>query len=128
MSLTSSEPRMPSQTPPHIRLLNLLDAIRGLSSFAAMTAEDEQLLRHLLVRWHQSKGISVSEIMASMTGVSATTAYRRLICLRDKGLINLRVDTADKRVKFVEPTKLANEYSDRVNLAVNQLMGGRQSV
>ena len=115
---------MSFEAPPHIRLLNLLAAIRGLSPFDVMTAEEEQLLRGLLVRWHEAKAISVSEIMANMTGVSATTAYRRLIGLRDKGLIHFRVDTADKRVKFVEPTSLAKEYGRQVNLAVNQLLGG----
>lgn len=115
---------MPTETPPHIRLLNLLGAIRGLSPFDVMTAEEEQLLRSLLVRWHDAQDISVSDIMATMTGASATTAYRRLIALRDKGMIHLRVDTADKRVKFVEPSKLAQEYGHQVNLAVTKLMGG----
>lgn len=115
---------MPSEAPPHIRLLNLLGAIRGLSPFDVMSAEEEQLLRSLLVRWHEADDISVSDIMASMTSASATTAYRRLIALRDKGLVHLRVDAADRRVKFVEPTKLALEYGRQVNLAVEQLLGG----
>ena len=113
---------MPSDAPPHIRLLNLLGAIRDLSPFDVMTAEEEQLLRSLLVRWHKARDIPVSEIMATMTGASATTAYRRLIALRDKGLIQLRVDAADKRVKFVDPTSLAEDYGRHVNLALNQLM------
>jgi len=113
---------MTAEAPPHIRLLNLLGAIRGLSPFDVMTAEEDQLLRCLLVRWHEAKDISVSEIMANMTGVSATTAYRRLIGLKDKGLIELRVDAADRRVKFVEPTSLAEEYARQVNLAVKQLL------
>lgn len=120
------EPPMPFEAPPHIRLLNLLGAIRDLSPFDLMTAEEEQLLSSLLVRWHEAKDTSVSEIMASVTGVSATTAYRRLIGLRDKGLVQLRVDAEDKRVKFVDPTRLAEEYGRQVNLAVNQLMGGSE--
>lgn len=115
---------MPSEAPPHIRLLNLLGAIRGLSPFDAMTAEEEQLLRRLLVRWHEADNISVGDIMASMTGTSATTAYRRLIALRDKGLIHLRVDAEDRRVKFVDPTRLAREYGRQVNLVVKQLLEG----
>lgn len=114
---------MPSEAPPHIRLLNLLGAIRGLSPFDVMTAEEEQLLRSLIVRWHGAQDISVSEIMANVTGVSATTAYRRLIGLKDKGLVHLRVDPADKRVKFVDPTRLAEEYGRQVNDALTQLMG-----
>ena len=113
--------------PPHIRLLNLLGAIRGLSPFDLMTAEEEELLRDLIVRWHAAEDIAVSEIMKNLAGVSETTAYRRLISLRDKGLIHLRVDQADKRVKFVEPTKLAEDYAQRIHAALEQLTGGAKT-
>ena len=75
-----------SQLPAHLRLLNLLVAVRDLSPFAVMTAEEDQLLRSLLIRWNEARNIPVSEIMNSMTGASAATAYRRLIGLRDKGM------------------------------------------
>lgn len=108
--------------PRHIRLLNLLGAIRGLSPFSMMTAEDERLLRNMLIRWHGSQNISVSEIMNGMTEVSAATAYRRIISLRDKGLVKLRVDQADKRVKYVDPTALALDYGNRMNIALEGLL------
>lgn len=113
---------MVSCEPLHIRFLNLLGAIRGLSPFDMMTAEDDQLLRNLLIRWHNSQDISVGEIMNSMTEVSAATAYRRIISLRDKGLIKLRVDQTDRRVKFVDPTALALDYGDRINIALEGLL------
>ena len=114
---------MAAKAPNHIRLLNLLGAIRGLSPFDVMTAEEDELLRDLIVRWHDAEDITVSEIMKTLAGVSETTAYRRLISLRDKGLIHLRVDAADRRVKFVEPTKLAEDYARRINMALEQLSG-----
>lgn len=110
-----------SQLPAHLRLLNLLVAVRDLSPFAVMTAEEDQLLRSLLIRWNEARNIPVSEIMNSMTGASAATAYRRLISLRDKGMVQLRVDKADRRVKFVDPTELAQDYADRLNLGLKQL-------
>jgi DNA-binding transcriptional ArsR family regulator len=109
--------------PKHIRLLNLLGAIRDLSPFDVMTADEEELLRDLVVRWNSSGEITVSEIMKSLAGVSETTAYRRLISLRDKGLVSLRVDKSDKRVKFVEPTSLAEDYARRILDALEQLNG-----
>ena len=112
-----------SVEPLHIRFLNLLGAIRGLSPFDVMTAEDDQLLRSLLIRWHSTTDISVGEIMNSMTEVSAATAYRRIISLRDKGLVKLRVDQTDKRVKFVDPTDLALDYRNRINIALEGLLG-----
>lgn len=112
---------MSKDPPAHIRLLNLLGAIRNLTPFNVMTAEEDELLRALLVRWHAQEAVAVSEIMRSLAGVSQTTAYRRLIALRDKGMVRLRVDSADKRVKFVEPTGMAEEYAHRVVDALGQV-------
>lgn len=113
--------------PLHIRLLNLLVAIRDLSPFHLMTAEEEQLLRTLLIRWHEEKYISVSGITNSMADVSGATVYRRIIALRDKGLISLRVNQADRRVKFVEPTRLALDYGNRIDIALDAILRGGPS-
>lgn len=111
-----------TDAPLHIRLLNLLGAIRDLSPFDAMTAEEEQLLRALLIRWHETRDISISEMMVSMSEVSATTAYRRIISLRDKGLIKLGAHKMDKRVKLIRPTALALDYGKRIDLALGGLV------
>ncbi len=116
-----------TSSPLHIRLLNLLSAIRELSPFDAMTAEEEELLRDLLVRWHNARDIPVSLIMNSMTEVSAATAYRRLMSLHAKGLIELRVDQSDRRVKFVDPTALALDYGARIQTVINGLLDESRS-
>ena len=112
---------MAPSAPPHIRLLNLLGAIRDLAPFDLMTAEEDQLLRNLLVRWHDAKDITVSDIMKSMADVSHATAYRRLMALRDKGMVRLRLDDTDKRVKLVEPTQLASDYAKHIHTALEQV-------
>lgn len=104
--------------PADIRLLNLLEAIRDLSPFNAMTADEESILRSLIIRWHAEEEIPVSAVMNGIAGVSGTTAYRRLIALRDKGMINLRVDPADRRIKYVEPTALAKTYRQQIREAL----------
>lgn len=108
---------MPQSLPADIRLLNLLEAIRSRSPFDAMTADEESLLRHLIIRWHAEE-IPVSAVMNGMAGASGTTAYRRLIGLRDKGLVQFRVDPADRRVKYVEATALAKTYRQRIQQAI----------
>ncbi len=113
---------MAEDNPLHIRLLNLLSAIRDMSPFNVMSAEEEELLRGLIVRWHVGEPPAVSDIMRELVGVSQTTAYRRLIALRDKGLVDLRVDQRDKRVKFVEPTALARNYAQRINRGLESLV------
>ena len=107
--------------PLHVRLLNLLGAIRDLSPFHVLTAEEEQLLGSLIVRWHDHDNISVSHVMRDLASVSQTTIYRRLISLRDKGFVRLRTDAADKRVKFVEPTSLSDSYAAQIAKALGQI-------
>ena len=51
---------MPRILPADIKLLNLLEAIRGLSPFDAMSADEECLLRNLIIRWHAGEDIPVS--------------------------------------------------------------------
>ena len=112
--------------PLHIRLLDLLSAISALSPFGVMSAEEEQLLRILLVRWHEAHDISVGEIMRDMTDVSGATAYRRIISLRDKGLITLRAHQTDRRVKLIDPAPLALDYGERISLALEGLIVERR--
>ena len=113
---------MSNDAPAHVRLLNLLIAIRDLAPFNVLSSDEEELLRELIVRWHSTEPITISEIMRVLAGVSQTTAYRRLVALRDKGMVRLRVDEKDRRVKFVEPTQLADEYAHRVNLALRRVV------
>lgn len=113
--------------PSYVRLLNMLNAIRHMSPFSALTGEEERLLDELVVRWHSVGAITISDVMESGIAPSQTTTYRRLIALRDKGLINLRVDEADKRVKYVEPAPAAEEYMARIGNSLNRLMQGEQT-
>jgi DNA-binding MarR family transcriptional regulator len=113
---------MLGDAPLHVRLLNLLSAIRDLSPFDVMTADEEELLRTLIVRWHSQDNIAVSDIMRDLAGVSETTAYRRLIALRDKGMVEMRVDAKDRRTKFVDPTDLSDAYVAQINRALSGLI------
>jgi len=110
-----------STEPTYVRLHNLLGAIRELSPFQDLTADEEQLLGQLVVRWHASKRITVAELMQDTSRVSASTIYRRLIGLRDKGLVDLPVDMNDKRSHFVVPTPSAKRYIKHLDQCVLKL-------
>lgn len=106
----------------HIRLLNLLCAIRDLSPFNAMSADEAELLSDLILLWHEKQDITVTHMMRHMAKTSQTTAYRRLTALRDKGFLRYRIDPNDKRVKFVEPTDLAERYAKSLNDGLQSLI------
>ena len=102
------------RAPSYVRFLNMLNAIRGMSPFSLLSGDEERVLDELVVRWHAVGAITMNDLMESGITPSPTTSYRRLIALRDKGLVALRVDDRDKRVKYVEPTSAAKDYMARI--------------
>lgn len=107
--------------PSFVRLLDMLNAIRQLSPFDTLNADEGLLLDALIVKWHERDNIMVSEVMSDARFGSQPTAYRRIIALRDKGLVCLRTDSKDKRVKFVEPTQLARDYIASISEGIKAL-------
>ncbi len=99
----------------YVRLFNLLRAVREAVPFADMSAEEEQLLSELIVRWHDGGYITVSDVMHGAARTSPSSIYRRLLKLKKRGLVTMRVDTGDKRVRFVEPTAKARDYKQRID-------------
>jgi DNA-binding MarR family transcriptional regulator len=106
----------------------MLNAIRQLSPFDTLNADEGLLLDALIVKWHERDDIMVSEVMSDARFGSQPTAYRRIISLRDKGLVCLRTDSKDKRVKFVEPTQLARDYMASIREGITTLERPPQTV
>lgn len=99
----------------------MLNAIRQISPFDVLNADEGLLLDALIVQWHERENIMVSELMSDARFGSQPTVYRRVIALRDKGLVCLRTDSKDKRVKFVEPTQLARDYMANISECITKL-------
>lgn len=97
-----------------LRLFNLLDGIRQLSPFSALSPEEEQLLGRLVLRWHGQARFTISDIMHEDASGSPSTVYRRVVGLLDKGLAELHTDPNDRRIRYVEPTALTREYVRRM--------------
>lgn len=91
-----------------------------------LTADEGVLLDDLLVRWEQPHEIKVSEIMRDHGHGSGVTVYRRLISLQGKGLIDLRADPDDKRVKYVLPTSQAELYAESLKLGLASLVAAEK--
>lgn len=92
------------------------------SAFSALSADEEQLLGELIAQWHDTCSLTVTQVMQSDTRTSQSTVYRRLVALRNKGLIHFRSDVSDKRVKFVEPTQEAKTYMLKLGLQLETLI------
>ena len=111
-----------SNTPSLVRLLNLMSAIRDLSPFVEMNADEEMLLDDLIIRWHNNVTLTVSDVINDTRYPSPTTAYRRLMALKNKGIIALDVALDDKRIKHVRPTKAALLYIEKLEQGVERMI------
>lgn len=110
---------------PVIRLLNLLRAVRELSPFDALAADEEQLLNDIILRWHVQDRLTIKEVMDDIRYPSRTTAYRRLVQLRNKGMITLDTADHDGRIKYVCPTEASLSYVASLEAGIEQLARGQ---
>jgi DNA-binding MarR family transcriptional regulator len=113
---------MPNSVPSYIRVFNLLRAIRELPPFSALTGEEELLLEELIVQWHEHGILKMSDLMGNAHFGPRSTVYRRLIALRDKGVILVENDPDDKRERYVKPSEAAQSYIARMRSGVDELI------
>ncbi|HMO45165.1 MAG TPA: helix-turn-helix domain-containing protein [Rubrivivax sp.] len=98
----------------YLRFLNLVSAVRSLPAFPALDAVEERVLNALAAVWAVGARVTVLEAVRLAPDVSASTVHRRLKGLQRKGLIALRDDASDSRVRIIEPTALATEWFSRL--------------
>jgi hypothetical protein len=119
---------MEKSPPTYIRLLNLLRAIREIPPFNALTADEELLLEDLVVHWHDQSVVKMSDLMGSALYPSRSTVYRRLVSLRDKGIILIEDDPDNKRERYLTPSAAARSFIAEMQRGADDLVqrGARQ--
>ncbi len=104
----------------YLRFLNLVQGVRALPDFPVLDPVEERLLNLFATVWHSGKQITVLQAMGMSTDVSSTTAHRRLKSLRKKGVITLVADESDNRIKYVQPTPVADQYFSQLGQCLDQ--------
>ena len=99
------------------RFLNLVSAIKGLPDLDAV---ERRVLDVLAGIWATGAKITVLEAMDLAPGASPTTVHRRLKSLRERGLIDLKEDESDNRVKYVVPTRATHAYFAKLGRALDR--------
>ncbi|MEJ8857459.1 winged helix-turn-helix domain-containing protein [Variovorax robiniae] len=105
----------PSQT--YVRFLNLVSAIKGLPDLDAV---ERRVLDVLGGIWATGAKVTVLEAMGLAHDASPATVHRRLKSLRERGLIDLKEDESDNRVKYVVPTNATRTYFAKLGQALNK--------
>lgn len=98
---------MPKSTT--IKLINFLVSLRRLPPLSELSGEEERLLFELHQIWEVKGELSVSDVYDLGGRKSGSSAYRNLVGLKDKGLVEVVVDEEDKRKRNVIFTKSAQQ-------------------
>jgi hypothetical protein len=106
-----------------LRFLNLASAVRSLPGFPPLDAMEARVLNGLASVGAVGARVTVLEAVRLTPDVSPSTAHRRLKVLQRKGLIMLRNDAGDSRLRIVEPTALATEWFNRLGQCLNLAAG-----
>lgn len=91
-----------------MRLINFLVSIRKLPPLSQLTGDEERFLFELHDLWARNGAMQVADTYALASQKSPSTAYRLLASLREKGLLDIDVDAADKRKRHVRFTDTAH--------------------
>lgn len=83
------------------RLLSFMIALRRLPPLSELTGDEERLLFELRQLWEKQGSLSVADVYDLSGRKSASTAYRQLVALKDKGLLHVEVSEDDRRRREV---------------------------
>ncbi len=98
------------------RLLNFLVSIRRLPPLSELSGDEERMLFELRALWERRGALTVADAYDLAKGSSSITSYRRLMALKDKGLVDVAVMEDDRRKRTVKFTPTAEELFSRLSL------------
>ncbi len=96
------------------RLLNFLVSIRRLPPLSELSGDEERMLFELRELWERRGTLTVADAYDLAKGTSSITSYRRLVALKDKGLVDITVMEDDRRKRKVHFTDTAEELFSRL--------------
>lgn len=92
-----------------LRLLNFMVNLRRLPPLSELSGDEERMLFELRALWDTQGALTVADVYDLGINQSASTSYRQLVSLKDKGLLEISVAEDDKRKRDVGFTKAAED-------------------
>lgn len=90
-----------------LKFLNLLISLRSWPPLSSLNGDEERILFARYATWQERREFWVSDVYALGGEKSASFAYRHLMNLKKKGLVDITIDNEDKRRRSVTFTKAA---------------------
>lgn len=92
-----------------LRFINFLVSLRRLPPLSELSGDEERMLFELRLLWESKGSLSVADVYDLFNAQSATTSYRQLMALKNKGLVDVRVTDDDRRKRVVTFTPSAEK-------------------
>ena len=96
------------------RFISLEIAAEKSSDFPMLEPVEKRILSLLITYWLNNKPLTVVEAIHMSSEISTSTMFRYLKKLRKKGYVESIIDELDNRVKYVSPTKQADQYFSKM--------------
>lgn len=105
----------------YLRFLQLARTVEALPDGAPVDANELALLEAVVLRWHESRAMTVREAINLAELGSPATLHKRVTRLRNKDLLTTVTEPGDRRAKFLIPTQKALDYYHRMGHSMLQV-------
>lgn len=102
----------------YLRFINLLSAIKAI--LPSLDTSEERLLNMVMLAWQQNNTVTVTQAMSGTPDLSSATVHRKIQTLVSKEMLVIRSDADDGRFKYLEPTRKAIEYFEKLSICMQQ--------
>ena len=96
------------------KFIDLEIAAEKSLDFPLLEPIEKRILSLLITSWINNKPLTVVEAIHMSSEISTSTMFRYLKHLRKKGYVESVIDELDNRVKYVSPTKQADQYFSKM--------------
>lgn len=113
---------MDSNRQVYLRFLELADLDADMPAIALLKPNEAFLLQEVALRHFADQALKVSEVLNMKHLGSAATLHKRLQRLRSAGLLSVREEATDHRIKYLIATPLAMRHFERMGQAMKTAM------
>ncbi|MEY3954113.1 MAG: hypothetical protein RLZZ397_993 [Pseudomonadota bacterium] len=99
----------------YMRFLRLVKALEGSGEAPQLDANESALLNALAERWHAGHPMTIMQAMALSDLGSPATLHRRIMRLRQLGMIDAVEDKSDTRIRHLVLTASAVDYFEKLS-------------
>lgn len=105
----------------YLRFLQLARTVETLPGSAPIDANEMALLEAVVLRWHESRPMTVREAISISALGSPATLHKRITRLREKNLLATYSEPEDRRAKFLVPTQQALDHFHQLGQSMQQV-------